>query len=52
MLPRPTASAGFGMAFADQLCDVRLLSNAMGWAAAASGGTANHLTRVDRPIGL
>ena len=32
-LPRPTASAGFGMAFADQLCDVRLLSSAMGWAA-------------------
>ena len=33
VLPRPTASAGFGMAFADQLCDVRLLSAAMGWAA-------------------
>ena len=33
VLPRPEASAGFGMSFADQLCDTRLLSAAMVWAA-------------------
>ena len=32
-MPRPEASAGFGMSFADQLCDTRLLSAAMVWAA-------------------
>jgi hypothetical protein len=43
ILPRPEASVGLGMSFADQLCDVRLLSAAMGWAAerSAVGGDSS-----------
>jgi hypothetical protein len=43
-LPRPAASAGLNTTFADQLCDVRLLSAAMGWAAASTrDATASQL---------
>eukprot|EP01051_Picozoa_sp_SAG22_P020214 SAG22_NODE_3998_length_1431_cov_1.931682_1_plen_317_part_10 len=47
VLPRPAASAGFGMAFADQLCDVRLLSAAMGWAAQRRAAPAFEIFNID-----